>query len=147
MAIIDGLLVKVSENAYVFPLAAVEECIEMDGGAAAQWEGGRRLINVRGSMIPYISLRSCFGHDGGEPEREHVVVVGLDDERVGFVVDAIVGKHQTVIKSMNSIYRNVAAFSGATILGDASVALILDVRKLYEVEQLAEAGMVASQRE
>ena len=82
--------------------------------------------------MPYLKLRSRFGA-GGEPDpHEKVVVVATSDSRVGLVVDQIVGQHQTVIKSLSPLHAGVPGFAGATILGDGTAALILDVAQLVE---------------
>jgi two-component system chemotaxis sensor kinase CheA len=137
LAIIDGLLVKIGTESYVFPLSAVEECIELKGDDAAR-SHGRNLVNLRGEIIPYIRLREQFSVHGVPPEIEQIVVVQLASQRVGFVVDQVVGEHQTVIKSLGRMYQGVAGLSGATILGNGSVALILDLRQLLQMQEEAE---------
>jgi len=130
LAIIDGLLVKISSDFFVLPMSTVEECIEIDNSLLKERDG-RRLVAVRSELVPYIRLREHFDINGQRPALEQAVVVNLDGARVGFVVDAVVGKHQTVIKSMGRIYKDLAEVSGATILGNGSVALVLDAQKLY----------------
>ncbi|MHC1789249.1 chemotaxis protein CheA [Solidesulfovibrio sp.] len=135
LAIIDGLQVQVAGEYYVVPLALVEECVEMtrDGDAAEQ-----RIVNMRGEVVPVMQLRQLFGIAGQPPAIEPIVVVKVDGERVGIAVDRVVGEHQTVIKSLGRLFRDVEAFSGATIRGDGSMALILDVSAL--VRRAAGAG-------
>ncbi len=132
LALIDGFLTKVGAEHYVFPLAIVDECVELT--RRQDKDGyGRKLINVRNHMIPYVRLRELF-HVGGErPAIEQIVIAQLDDKRVGFVVDNIVGGHQTVIKNLGKFYRDVDGVSGATILGDGTVALVLDVPRLVQL--------------
>jgi chemotaxis protein histidine kinase CheA len=133
LAIIDGLLVQIGGEKFVLPLAPVEECVELtrqDLKAAH----GREVASIRGEIVPYIHLRERFAIDGNRPEIEQIVVMDIDDRRIGFVVDYVFGEHQTVIKSLGQLYRNVKGFSGATILGDGNLALILDVRQLIEAE-------------
>lgn len=129
LAIIDGLQVRVSEEYYVIPLPLVEECVEL-----LQTEEERRreqqVMNLRGEIVPYIRLRDWFDIDGTAPEIEQIVVTGVEGSRVGIVVDNVIGEHQTVIKSLGRVYRDVEGVSGATIKGDGSMALILDVPKL-----------------
>ncbi len=130
LAIIDGFLTKIGEEYYIFPLALVEECVELTTGLIESH--GRNLINVRGHIVPYVRLREQF-HIGGEPPHiEQIVITQVEDKRVGFVVDTIVGGHQTVIKNLGKFYRDVDGFSGATILADGTVALILNVPKLVQ---------------
>jgi two-component system chemotaxis sensor kinase CheA len=80
--------------------------------------------------VPYIKLRDWFSIDGKSPDIEQIVVTGVDGSRVGIVVDNVIGEHQTVIKSLGKVYRDVDGLSGATIKGDGTMALILDVPKL-----------------
>jgi two-component system, chemotaxis family, sensor kinase CheA len=124
LAIIESLLVKIGDSHYVLPLTSVEECVELSRQDVENAHG-RNLANVRGHLTPYISLRQQFGIGGERPEIEQIVIVGVKGGRIGFVVDAVVGEHQTVIKPLGAFYHDVVGISGATILGDGSVALIL----------------------
>jgi len=80
--------------------------------------------------VPYIRLREWFEVPGVSPAIEQIVIVGVQDSRVGIVVDRVVGEYQTVIKSLGKIYKSVEGISGATIKGDGAIALIIDVPKL-----------------
>jgi two-component system chemotaxis sensor kinase CheA len=134
LAIIDGFLTKIGTEHFIFPLASVEECIELKREAAKS--NGRHLVNVRGHIVPYIPLREQFMINGTAPAIEQIVIVGEEGRRVGFAVDVVVGEHQTVLKSLGKFYKDVEGISGATILGDGTVALILDLPKLIRaVEQ------------
>jgi two-component system chemotaxis sensor kinase CheA len=82
--------------------------------------------------VPYIDLRAVFAMGGVPPEIERVVIVNHEDTRIGLVVDRVVGTHQTVIQSLGKFYRNVEVASGATIMGDGRVALILDPARLIQ---------------
>ncbi len=129
LAIIEGLLVRVGEEQYVLPLSLVEECVELTREESRR---GRRVAPVRGHLVPYVRLREWFRLRGPAPEIEQIVVVNLDGGRYGLVVDHVVGQHQTVIKSLGRLYRGVEGLSGATILGDGRVALILDAQKILD---------------
>jgi len=129
LAIIDGLLVRLGDDHFVLPLSAVEECVELKR-ADAEFSRGRNLVRVRGEIVPFVRLREQFRIEGEAPQIEQVVIVEADRERVGFVVDHVVGEHQTVIKGLGRLYREVTGLSGATILGDGTVALILDIPQL-----------------
>jgi two-component system chemotaxis sensor kinase CheA len=83
-------------------------------------------------------LRKKFRIAGESPDIEQIVIAGINGERVGLVVDHVIGEHQTVIKSLGRAYKNVEGVSGATILGDGTVALILDVAQLYAMVERAE---------
>ncbi|MDR3508342.1 MAG: chemotaxis protein CheA, partial [Caulobacteraceae bacterium] len=143
LAIIDGLLVRVGQGRYVIPLAAVEECLELSLDEDLR-SRGRSFISLRDSLVPFLRLRELF-HTGTQPElHQKVVVISTGGERVGLVVDQIVGDHQTVVKSLSKLHADVVTFSGATILGDGGVALILDVAHLVAAGQRQEAQMRAA---
>ncbi|WP_299172355.1 chemotaxis protein CheA [uncultured Brevundimonas sp.] len=143
LAIIDGLLVRVGNGRYVIPLGAVEECLELSLDEDMR-SRGRSFISLRNSLVPFLRLREMFD-TGTQPElHQKVVVVSTGEERIGLVVDQIIGDHQTVIKSMSKLHAGLATFSGATILGDGSVALILDVGHLVALGQQQEAQMRAA---
>jgi len=129
LAIIDGLLIDIAASHYVLPLSAVEECIELTREEAALTHG-RNLVKIRGEIVPYVRLREEFNIKGERPDIEQIVIVNIEGLRVGFVVDHVVGEHQTVIKNLGRMYQDVNGVSGATILGDGRVALILDLPHL-----------------
>ena len=126
LVIIDGLQVQVGDEYYVLPLSFVEECVGLAHDEAAKGDN-RRITNIRGEIVPYVRLRDWFDIQGEAPDIEQIVITGVDGMRVGFVVDRVVGEHQTVIKTLGRLYRDVEGLSGATIKGDGSMALILDV--------------------
>jgi len=134
LAIIDGLLVRIGEGNYVIPLAAVDECAEITKGEA-DIARQRGMMQFRGEMFSYLSLRQQFKINGQVPDLEQVVTVKNEAGRVGFGVDRVIGQHQTVIKNLSKVYRNVKGISGATILGDGTVALILDVNALLNAAE------------
>ena len=126
LAIIDGLLVQIGADQFITPMATVMENVELLRSQRAG-KNGRNVIAVRGELIPYIDLRASFGIFSEPPPIAKVVIVQHEDQRVGLVVDAVLGTHQTVIQSLGKVFRNVNVVSGATIMGDGRVALILDV--------------------
>jgi two-component system chemotaxis sensor kinase CheA len=131
LAIIDGLLVKVGEAYFVLPVASILECIELTRQEIVN-ANGKHVVNVRGEIIPYIRLKDFFQIRTEEREREQIMVVTTDDGRFGFVVDQVIGDHQTVIKNLGKFYRQVQVISGATILGNGVVALVLDPSRLVQ---------------
>ncbi|MBK1840909.1 chemotaxis protein CheA [Azospirillum sp. YIM B02556] len=139
LAIIDGLLVRVGQGRYVIPLFAVEECVELPPDVERR-HAGRNFLNIRGALVPFLRLRDSFGVRHPPDLYQKIVIISSGDRRVGLVVDQVLGDHQTVIKSMSKLHADVASFSGATILGDGSVALILDIA------QIVAAGQVQDQR-
>jgi two-component system chemotaxis sensor kinase CheA len=143
LAIIDGFLTKIGEENFIFPLSLVEECVELTGGASATGNN-KHMIAVRGHIVPYVRLREQFSITGTGPAIEQIVIVQIEQKRVGFVVDHIVGGHQTVIKNLGTFYRDVKGLSGATILGDGTVALVLDVPKLVQLAETEEISLAAA---
>lgn len=137
LAIIDGLLVEIGDTSFVIPLSAVEECRELTHEDARR-ANGRNVLSVRNELVPFVPLRELFGVEGGKPVIEQIVIADMDDYRIGFVVDQIVGEHQTVIKNLGKTYKDAKGVSGATILADGTVALILDVSGLAEVARKEE---------
>lgn len=132
LAIIEGLLVRISDELFVLPLSSVEECIELTRQTVAEAHN-RNIVNVRGQIVPYVHMRTHFGIRGETPDIEQIVVVRSEGSRIGLVVDSVIGEHQTVIKNLGRYYRAVRGFTGATILGDGSVALILDIGQLVKI--------------
>jgi len=131
LAIIDGLLVNVGDAFFVLPLANILECIELTREDIER-ANGKHVANVRGELIPYIRLRQHFSIDTPRPAIEQIMVVETEGGRYGFVVDRVLGDCQTVIKNLGRFYRHVQVVSGATILGDGTVALILDPERLAQ---------------
>ena len=131
LAIIDGLLVRVGGGQFVLPLANSLECVEL-GRKDIDAAHGNHIAMVRGETIPYIRLREYFGIQADPPEREQIMVVETEEGNFGFVVDEVLGNHQTVIKNLGRMYRDVPTVSGATILGNGTVALILDPHRLVQ---------------
>ncbi len=137
LAIIESLLVKIGDSHFVLPLAAIEECVELSRQDIVT-SHGRNVANVRGHLTPYICLREQFGVPGERPEIEQIVIVAVHGTRIGFVVDFVVGEHQTVIKPLGVLYQDIKGISGATILGDGSVALILSPGDLAKMAETSE---------
>lgn len=137
LAIIDGLLVKIGEAYFVAPLSVVEECVELSHGELVKAKR-RNMMSFRGKIIPYLSLRELFLIEGKTPDIEQIIIAEAKDTRVGFGVDQVIGQYQTVIKTLGKIYKHIEGISGATILGDGRVALILDAGRLIHVAESEE---------
>jgi len=140
LAIIDGLLVRVGTARYVIPLPAVEECVELSVEQDLR-STGRCFLTLRDQLVPFIRLRELFANGLAPDPHQKVVVVATGEERVGLVVDQILGDHQTVIKALSGFHTDVATFTGATILGDGGVALILDIAHLVAAGQRQDAQL------
>ncbi len=126
LAIIDGLLVSVGNGRYVLPMSLVEECVEISR-AQVEEARGAHLVPVRGELVPYMRLREWFHEEGEQPLVEQIAIASTEGRRFGFAVDDVIGQHQTVIKTMGRMYGDTEGLAGATILGDGTVALIVDV--------------------
>jgi len=126
LAIIDGLLVRLGEGVFVIPLAAVEECVELDETERNR-ESGRSMLRIREHLVAFLELNSAFGLPTVSEANRRVVVVRAEGQKLGLVVDDILGLNQTVIKALSIYHRDIPGLAGATILGDGTVALIVDV--------------------
>ena len=131
LAIIDGFMVGAEQDRYIIPLNMVDECIEMDP-EECEIDEVQHYINLRGQVLPYLRLGDYFNCHKSEiaKRRESVVVVKVGQAKAGFVVDELHGEHQTVIKPLGKVFENLKGITGATVLGDGNVALILDVQGL-----------------
>lgn len=128
LSIIDGLLVRVADTKYVIPLASVKKCYEFKH---TELTGAvNNLIRTDNREIAFISFRDVFNIPGDPPEQEHVVVVQYGDMSIGIAIDDIIGQYQAVLKPLGRLYRDQQTISGATILGDGTVALVVDTNKL-----------------
>jgi two-component system chemotaxis sensor kinase CheA len=131
LAIIEGLIVQVGADQFIIPMAAITENVELERAQRMQ-KNGRNVVVVRGELIPYIDLRAAFQVEGDAPEIEKVVIVHHAEDRVGLVVDRVLGTHQTVLQPLGKFLRNIEVVSGATIMGDGRVALILDIAAVVQ---------------
>lgn len=133
LAIIEGLLIRVGEGRYIIPLSAVEECVELT--AEDERSRSRNFLNMRGNLVPFLRLRDLMSASGAPDRHQKTIIISTGETRVGLVADQIIGNHQTVIKSLSKLHSDVTIFSGATILGDGTAALILDVVQLVALAQ------------
>ncbi len=137
LAIIEGMLIRVGNGRYSIPLSAVEECVELPASADTA-SRGRSFLSIRDQLVPFLRLREVFGTTGEADSHQKVVIVSSGEGRVGLVVDQIIGNTQTVIKQLSKLHSGLDTFSGATILGDGAVALILDTAHLVSYGQVHE---------
>lgn len=130
LAIIQALLVGNLDEVYAFPLTNVLETLRVDQ-KDVQTIKSCEVIMLRGHVLPLLRLRQLFGDERNQDEKLlYVVVVSLDGEKIGIVVDRLLGEQEIVIKGLGDYLGRVPGFAGATILGDGKVALIVDVRSL-----------------
>ncbi|MCU6684334.1 chemotaxis protein CheA [Leclercia sp. H6W5] len=132
LAILDGMSVKVAGEVFILPLNAVMESLQPREEDLHPLAGGERVLEVRGEYLPLVELWKVFDVDGAKTEATQGIVVILQSagRRYALLVDQLIGQHQVVVKNLESNYRKVPGISAATILGDGSVALIVDVSAL-----------------
>lgn len=126
LAIVDGLMVRIGDSNFIVPLSIVEECLELSMKEASVARE-RSMINFRGRVIPFIDLHEVFDLKRDNAAVVPAIVVEAGEKRVALEVDLVIGHHQTVLKPLGSFYKDIKGISGATILGDGTVALILDI--------------------
>jgi two-component system chemotaxis sensor kinase CheA len=137
LALIDGLLVETAGSRYVVPLTQVEECVSLNGTKPAL-SRGRPCVAVRGELVPMVPLRKLFRTNGEPPARQELLLTSHAGQRVGVAVDRLLGRVQAVIQSLGEGLHGINRFSGATILGDGSVSLILDLAALVSESRAAD---------
>ncbi|NJM31917.1 MAG: chemotaxis protein CheA [Limnobacter sp.] len=130
LAIIDGFMIGVGKEIYVIPLGYVRECLELPSHAIQENERMDLHYDLRGEFLPCVRLRTLFKNRGDTPRRENIIVVSFGGVTAGIVADQLHGESQTVIKPLGALFEANRAISGATIMGNGNVALIIDVPKL-----------------
>ncbi|MFP1741831.1 chemotaxis protein CheA [Lonsdalea quercina] len=145
LAILDGMSVKVNGEVFILPLNAVMESLQPQSEDLYPLAGGERVLQVRGEYLPLIELYQVFDVENAKTDATQGIVVILQSagRRYALLVDQLIGQHQVVVKNLESNYRKVPGVSGATILGDGSVALIVDVsalQALYREKRVVETA-------
>ncbi|MBU9819095.1 chemotaxis protein CheA [Rahnella sp. BCC 1045] len=137
LAILDGMSVKVGEEVFILPLNAVMESLQPLSEDLHPLAGGERVLQVRGEYLPLVELYNVFDVKDAKTEATQGIVVILQSagRRYALLVDQLIGQHQVVVKNLESNYRKVPGISAATILGDGSVALIVDVSALQSLNR------------
>lgn len=132
LAILDGMSVRVGSEIYVLPLGSMMESLMLSENTLHRMTGGERMLQVREEYLPLVELGKLFGiHDDDYDFSEGIaVIVQSAGSRYALLVDQLIGQHQVVVKNLEQNYRKIPGISAATILGDGSVALILDVAVL-----------------
>lgn len=137
LAILDGQLIRVSNQTYIIPLISIIESLQIKSEHTTSIAGDTELYRLRDDYIPVLRLHSIFNLqcDNMNLDNGLLVVVEAEGQKVGLFVDDLLAQQQVVIKSLETNYKKVAGISGATILGDGTVAMILDVSKLIELHK------------
>ncbi|MDR7343767.1 two-component system chemotaxis sensor kinase CheA [Pantoea alhagi] len=147
LAILDGMSVRVADETYVLPLGAVMESLKLSEDSLYHMAGDELMLQVRGEYIPLITLQYIFNMSEAPADINDSVAVILQSagERYALMVDQLIGQHQVVVKNLELNYRKVPGISAATILGDGSVALILDVAALAKLCKSRRVAMKSGQ--
>jgi len=137
LAILDGLSVAVGKHIYILPLSFISESLQPSPGDIKEISGQGQVVHVRGEYLPLLALHRMFNVDAEytDPTEGILVLLEAEGKKVALQVDELVGQHQVVIKSLETNYRKVAGISGATIMGDGRVALIIDVTALIKLSK------------
>ncbi len=130
LSIIDGLLVKIDNTHYVIPLSVVDKCYETKHSQLVSTFNN--VITLDEAQIPFYYLRKEFGYTSEAPEIQQMVVINYNNKQVGLSVDAIIGEYQAVLKPLGKLYKDQEIISGATILGDGTIALLMDTHKIVK---------------
>ncbi len=137
LAILDGMSVRVADEVFILPLNAVMESLQPTAEELKPLAGGERVLEVRGEYLPLVELWNVFDVQNAKTDATQGIVVILQSagRRYALLVDQLIGQHQVVVKNLESNYRKVPGISAATILGDGSVALIVDVSALQSLNR------------
>lgn len=142
LAILDGQLVKVAKHTYIIPLISIVESLQIDIESVSRVGKDLDVLRLRDEYIPILRLYTIFDHCGAieELDKTLLVVVESDNHKVGLLVDDLLSQQQVVIKSLEANYQKVDGISGATILGDGRVSLIIDISGLIKMSGLKKPG-------
>lgn len=145
LAILDGQLVKVAQHTYIIPLISIVESLQIDISKVSRVGKNLDVLRLREEYIPILRLYDIFNHQNAieSLDKTLLVVVEADNQKVGILVDDLLSQQQVVIKSLEANYRKVNGVSGATILGDGRVSLIIDITGLIKLSGLKKPGSQA----
>lgn len=132
LAIIDGLLIRIAQEFYIIPLAVIVGCLEF---LRERQDNDNDIVIFHDRQLPFVNMRDFFSIPGDRPKIEQIVVVNVKNQQIGILVDQVIGGNQTVIKPLGKIYRQAKGVSSASVLGDGSVALIMDVEQILEAKE------------
>lgn len=142
LAILDGQLVRVAKHTYIIPLISIVESLQIDISKVSRVGKDLDVLRLRDEYIPILRLYTIFNHQGAIEtlDKTLLVVVESDNQKIGLLVDDLLSQQQVVIKSLEANYQKVDGVSGATILGDGRVSLIVDISGLIKLSGLRKPG-------
>jgi two-component system, chemotaxis family, sensor kinase CheA len=140
LSIIDGLLVKVAENQYVIPISAIEKIYAFDQSQLNN--SFNNTVVVNNEQIPYISLRQTFNEPKFEGKVFQMVEIRSEDKKYGIIVDSVVGEYQTVVKPMGRYLKKQEIISGASIMGDGTISMVIDTSRLFHSRKTRKINQV-----
>jgi two-component system chemotaxis sensor kinase CheA len=143
LAILDGMSVKVGNEIFILPLNFVMESLQPSADDIYTVANGERVVRVRGEYLPVVALHEIFSVEGArtDPTQGIVTIMQTEGRRFAMLIDELVGQQQVVVKNLETNYRKVHGISAATILGDGSVALIVDVAALIRDSRASHGAM------
>jgi len=144
LAIIDGFVTVIDDTKYIFPFNLIEEIVVPEAAALTTLENGQMLLFDRGVYTPVIVAARVFGHPvTDKKDRTLVIIIGYEHNRYGIAVDAILGKQEIVIKTLNEALESLNTFSGGTIFGDGSIGFVVDIEKFVQAARQELKGIQA----
>lgn len=137
LSIIDTLLLQIDDTHYLVPVSDIEFCEQTTHEQL--YSNQNRQVEIDNELIPFISIRDLFKQNGSYPKKEKLVIINKNDKRIAIVADKIIGEHQAVLKPLGEVFLSQQFLSGASMLGDGSLALMLDTNKLANKKLIEQA--------
>jgi two-component system chemotaxis sensor kinase CheA len=131
LSIIDGLLVKVEENQYVVPISSIEKIFALDNEQLKK--SFNKVVVIENEQIPYVDMRDVFKEEKKEAEVPQMILVRHEEKKLGLLVDEVIGEYQTVVKPLGRYLKSHKVVSGASILGDGTIALVIDTNRVLHL--------------
>ncbi|PWD99414.1 chemotaxis protein CheA [Marinilabilia rubra] len=131
LSIIDGLLVKVADNKYVVPISSIEKIFAIDSQQLK--DSFNKVVVIEGEQIPYVDMRDVFKEEKEEVETPQMVLVRHEEKRLGLMVDEVLGEYQTVVKPLGRYLKSHEVVSGASILGDGTISMVIDTNRVLQM--------------
>lgn len=133
LSIIDGLLVKVANNQYVIPISAIEQIFAFD--QSQMKNTFNNVVVINNEQIPYIILRNLFNEPKHDDDKFQMVLIRSEEKKLGIIVDTVIGEYQTVVKPMGRYLKKQEIISGASIMGDGTISLVIETSRLFQLRR------------